>query len=404
MEIFVARQPIFNEHKHVVAYEILYRNSHRNVYDLTEDGDKATASVVTDTLINFGLPSLTGGHPAFINFTKNLILDEMPTLFSPAQLTIEILEDIEIDPIFVEKVKSLKEKGYVIALDDYIDDGRFMELLPYVDIVKVDFLVLHSEGRKFVADKYRDKGIILLAEKVETQKDFEEGLRFGYTMFQGYFFEKPIMCTTKTIEVSHFKYLEILKETVDENADFNRIAEIVKSDVSLTYKLLRMINSPAFDIVSEVTSVNHALALLGLKEIRKWATLIMLRDMNTNKPSEVMRLSLTRAMFCERIAPWFKLESRQTELFILGLMSLIDTIMEMPLFDILDELPLKDDLKEALLGVDNTFHDVLRLVNHYEKGNWDMVMTICAAREIPYEKINEQYAFSLKESMRHLNE
>lgn len=402
MDIFVARQPIFNERRQVVAYEILYRNSSRNVYDLTQNGDRATATVVSDALVEFGLQTLTGGKPAFINFTKNLIMEEMPKLFSPAQLTVEVLEDIEIDEAFIEKIRSLKELGYVIALDDYVDDGRFLEVLPYVDIIKVDFLVLRSEGRKFVADKYKDKGIALLAEKVETQKDFEEAQRFGYTLFQGFFFEKPVICKTTTFESSKFKQLQILKETVDENVDFNRIAIIVKSDVGLTYKLLRLINSPAFDIVSEVTSVNHALALLGLKEIRKWATLIMLRDINGEKPTEVMRVSLTRAFFCERVAVWFKIEDRQTEAFILGLMSLIDTITQKSLFEVLDELPLKDDLKDALLGVENTFHDILRLVHYYEKGKWDMIMTLCAAREIPYENINEQYTLALKDSIRHL--
>lgn len=402
MEIFVARQPIFNERKHVVAYEILYRSSSRNVYDLNQDGDKATASVVSDALINFGLPTLTGGKPAFINFTKNLIMEELPTLFSPAQLTIEVLEDIEVDDAFVSKIKEFKDKGYVIALDDYIDDGRFMELMPYVDIIKVDFLILRSEGRKYVAEKYKDKGITLLAEKVESHRDFEEACKFGYSLFQGYFFEKPMICKTTTVEMSQFKHMQILKETVDENVDFNRIADIVKSDVSLTYKLLRMINSPAFDIVSEVTSVNHALALLGIKEIRKWATLIMLRDMNADKPNEIVRSSLTRALFCERVAPWFKLEDRKTEVFILGLMSLIDSIMQKPLFEILEELPLKDDLKDALLGVNNAFHDVLRLVHYYEKGKWDLVMTLCAARGIPYEQINAQYALAMRDSVRHI--
>lgn len=400
MEIFVARQPIFNERKRVVAYEILYRSSHKNVYDLTQDGDVATATVVTDTLVHFGLKSLTGDKPAFINFTKNLLLEDVPTLFSPAQLTIEILEDVEVDDALIDKCKALKEKGYIIALDDFVDNKHFDAILPYVDIIKVDFLILRSEGRKYIADKYRNRNIVLLAEKVETEKDFEEAKRFGYTLFQGFFFEKPMICVTKAPESSHIKYLEILRETIDEEVDFNRIAEIVKTDVALTYKLLRMINSPAFDTISEVTSINHALALLGLREIRKWATLIMLRELNGSKPEEITRVSLTRALFCEKAADWFGLKDRYTEAFILGLMSLIDTVMERPLFEILDDLPLKDDLKDALLGVDNPFHDLLRLVHYYEKGNWDMVMSICEARDVSYEKVNDMYAEAMRASIR----
>lgn len=400
MDIFVARQPIFNEKKQVVAYEILYRSGHKNVYDMNLDGDVATATVVTDTLINFGLNTLTGGKPAFINFTHRLLMEDLPTLFSPAQLTVEVLETVEVDDALVEKCKSLKENGYVIALDDYVGDPQYDRLMPYVDIIKVDFLILKSEGRKFVADRYKGQNKVLLAEKVESEKDFKEAVYFGYSLFQGFFFEKPVVCQTKSMAGSAFRYLDILKETIDENVAFNRITEIVKSDVSLTYKLLRMINSPAFDVVSEVTSVNHALALLGLKEIRKWATLIMLREMNTDKPNEIMRVSLARGIFAEKISRHLGIEDRHTEAFLIGLLSLVDAIMEMPLFDILEQLPLKSDLKEALLGASNPFHDILRLLAYYEKGNWDMVIKLCDEKGMAYELVNTLYLEAIRDSIK----
>lgn len=400
MDIFVARQPIFNEKKQVFAYELLYRSGNKNVYDLNQDGDVATATVVTDTLINFGLNTLTGGKPAFINFTHRLLMEELPTLFSPAQLTVEILETVKVDDALIEKCRVLKEKGYVIALDDYIGGDEYERLMPFIDIIKVDFLVLKSEGRKYVADRYKNQNKILLAEKIESEKDFKEAIYFGYTLFQGFFFEKPVVCTAKIVTGSAIRYLDILKETVDEEVAFKRIAEIVKSDVSLTYKLLRMINSPAFDVVSEVTSVNHALALLGLKEIRKWATLIMLREMSSEKPNEIVRVSLARAIFCEKISKYFGVEERHTEAFLIGLLSLVDTIMEAPLFEILEQLPLKEDLKEALLGSPNPFHEILKLVSHYEKGKWDLVIALCDENGIAYEVVNEIYLEAIKESIK----
>lgn len=398
MDIFVARQPIFNTRKKVIAYEILYRSNRKNVYDLDQDGDVATAAVVTDTLLNFGLESLTGNKPAFINFTHRLIMEDLPSLFSPKQLTIEILETTVVDDALVEKCKSLKEKGYVIALDDFVGGQEYDQLMPYIDIIKVDFLVLRSDGRKYIADKYRDTEIQLLAEKVETEKDFREALSFGYTLFQGFFFEKPVICQGKSMGFSSFKYIEILKETVDEEVDFKRISEIIKSDVALTYKLLRMINSPAFNTINEVTSVKHALAILGLKEIRKWATLILLRELSAEKPSEIVRVSLSRAIFSEKVAPYFGLGERHAEVFIVGLFSLIDAIMERPLFEILDQLPLSVDLKDALLGAPNAFHNILRLLVYYEKGNWDMVMTICESVGVSYEIMNRHYLEAIVES------
>ena len=255
MDVFLARQPIFNRSRHVVAYEILYRSSDKNTYDVNTDGDKATASVVIDALINFGIKKLTSGKMAYINFTGKLLMDDLHTLFETDALTIEILETQEVDDLFIEKCKEMKARGYIIALDDFIGGDKFDRLIPYVDILKVDFLALGSLARRHIAEKYMPFGIKLLAEKVESQEDFDEANQFGYQLFQGYFFEKPVMCKSKSINVSTYHYMEILKETTGEAPDFNRLSEIIKKDFSLTYKLLRLINSPAFYTVSEITSV-----------------------------------------------------------------------------------------------------------------------------------------------------
>lgn len=395
MDIFVARQPIFNTQKKVVAYEILYRSNLRNTYNGQVDGDVATVSVVTDALTSFGLNHLTSGKRAFINFTYNLIKEDLPTLFDPADLAVELLESVVVDDLIVEKCKQLKEKGYVIALDDFTGGLDFDPIMPYVDIVKVDFMVLKSAGRKFVAEKYLPLGMTLLAEKVETMADFEEAHALGYKLFQGFFFEKPVVYQGKAISISTYKYMEILRETVNEDADFHKLTDIIKSDLSLTYKLLRLINSPAFYTISEIKSVQHALALLGINEIRKWATLIMLRDIGSDKPNEIIRVSLIRAVFAEKLSMMIGLENRKTEAFLMGLFSVIDTLMEKPLYDILGELPLSDDIKSALLGGRNKLHSILKMLKYYEVGNWDMVMKVCDELKLPYETVNALYLESI---------
>lgn len=395
MDIFVARQPIFNTQKKVVAYEILYRSNLRNTYNGQVDGDVATVSVVTDALTSFGLNHLTSGKRAFINFTYNLIKEDLPTLFDPDDLAVELLESVVVDDHIIEKCKQLKEKGYVIALDDFTGGLDFDPIMPYVDIVKVDFMVLKSAGRKFVAEKYLPLGMTLLAEKVETMEDFEEAHALGYKLFQGFFFEKPVVYQGKAISISTYKYMEILRETVNEDADFHKLTDIIKSDLSLTYKLLRLINSPAFYTISEIKSVQHALALLGINEIRKWATLIMLRDIGSDKPNEIIRVSLIRAVFAEKLSMMIGLENRKTEAFLMGLFSVIDTLMEKPLYDILGELPLSDDIKSALLGGRNKLHSILKMLKYYEVGNWDMVMKVCDELKLPYETVNALYLESI---------
>ena len=399
MEVFLGRQPIFNAKKQVVAYEILYRSGNHNAYDVTIDGDTATTSVVIDALLNFGVTKLTSGRRVYINFTKKLIMDNLPTLFNPKELVIEILESTEIDDAFVEKCKEFKSKGYSIALDDYIGDAKFEAIMPYVDILKVDFMLLGKNERQSIAKRFSTYGkMILLAEKVETLEDFNQGMAFGYHLFQGYFFERPVICKGKSVDVSTYRYMEVLKETMTEEPDFNKLTNIVKNDFSLSYKLLRLINSPAFYTIDEITSISHALTLLGINEIRKWVTLIMLRDLSSEKPNELMRVSLTRALFAEKLAGAFGIKERATEAFLLGMFSLIDTIMDKPIFEVIDPLPIKEDLKGALLGENNVFHHILLLLKNYEMGNWTLIEEFLESKALTNSELNILYLDSVEES------
>ncbi|MBM7561366.1 EAL and HDOD domain-containing protein [Fusibacter tunisiensis] len=398
MNIFVARQPIFNTRKQVVAYEILYRSNFKNVYDVNQDADVATVSVVTDALTSFGLDKLTGGKRAFINFTDTLIKEDLPKLFKPDELVIEILETATVDRTLVEKCRELSDAGYQIALDDFAGGHGFDAVMPYVKILKVDFMVLKTAGRKYMAEKYEASDVLLLAEKVETIEDYNEALELGYKLFQGFFFERPVVYQGKGLSISTYKYLEILKETVNEEADFMKLTDIIESDLSLTYKLLRLINSPAFYTINEIKSVQHALTLLGIQEIRKWTTLIMLREIGEAKPNEVIRISLVRAVFAEKLAKCLIIEDRKTEAFLMGLFSVIDTLMEKPLYDILEDLPLSEDIKGALLGGDNTFHLILKMLKYYEVANWDMVIQICDLLGLDYDYVNELYMKSISEA------
>ncbi len=395
MEVFIARQPIFDKKKNVYAYELLYRTGERNVSGVI-DGDQATSSVVGNALMLAGLETLTQNRLAFINFTKQLIIDEIPTVFSNENLVIEILEDIVPDPEFIASCKRLKEKGYTIALDDFVLDYPYESILDLADIIKVDFLLTTPQERKMIIQKYGNRNIRFLAEKIETLEQFEEAMDYGYAYFQGYFFSKPVIMKHTDIKPASLNYIKILEELDSDVPEYERIASVIEADVSLSYKLLRLINSAAFYTNSRVTSIKHALVMLGFKEIRKWISIVMLRELAEGKPDEIIRVSLLRGRMGEILSNQFDLESRRTEVFLMGMFSMIDTLMGQSMENALTVLPLEDDVKAGILGEKNAFSDLFRIVTAYEKGNWDYLFLKAKAYDVGLNVFPDAYIEAAK--------
>lgn len=395
MDIFIARQPIFNQKLEVFAYELLYRSSSENVSKFM-DGDSATSTVITNSLLLLGVENITQGKRAFINFTKNLIMDEIPHIFTRDLVVVELLEDIVPDENFLDACRLLKEKNYVLALDDFVLDYDYLELIKLADIIKVDFMLTSKEERKKIINRYKQYGIKFLAEKVETLEEFEEAKAEGYSYFQGYFFSKPVIIPGKDVKSYTMNYIKVLDELNSTEPEYDRIAQIIEYDVALTYKLLRLINSPAFYTNSKITSVNHALVLLGFSEIRKWITIIMMRDLGADKPDEIVRACLVRGKMSELLALQVGLRSRKNELFLVGMLSMIDTLMNRSLFDILSEMPLEIDIVQAILGFNNALTEVFNIVKEYEKGNWDRVEILCKSKKISSSKVGDAYVKALE--------
>lgn len=395
MDIFIARQPIFNQRLEVFAYELLYRSSSENVSKFM-DGDSATSSVITNSLLLLGVENITQGKRAFINFTKNLIMDEIPHIFTRDLVVVELLEDIVPDEKFLDACRLLKEKNYVLALDDFVLEYDYLELIKMADIIKVDFMLTSKEERKQIINRYKKYGIKFLAEKVETLEEFEEAKAEGYSYFQGYFFSKPVIIPGRDVRSYTMNYIKVLDELNSKEPEYDKIAQIIEYDVALTYKLLRLINSPAFYTNSKITSVNHALVLLGFSEIRKWITIIMMRDLGADKPDEIVRACLVRGKMAELLALQVGLRSRKNELFLVGMLSMIDTLMNRSLFDILSEMPLEIDIVQAILGFNNALTEVFNIVKEYEKGNWDRVEVLCKIKKISSSKVGDAYVKALE--------
>jgi c-di-GMP-related signal transduction protein len=391
MDVFVARQPIFDRLRRTYAYELLFRAGATSTGYDASNADEASLRVLDTTFSVLGFEALTGGKRAFVNFTRDTLVNGYASMLPKNAVVVEILENVVPDDEVMDACRSLKNSGHVLALDDFVLGASYERLLELVDIVKVDFLQNTRADRTRLVDQLRPRGIKLLAEKVETPEEFTEALQAGYHYFQGYFFEKPVVLSGKDVPVSKLNLLNLLREINKPDADFHRIEEVIKREVALTYKLLSYMNRAAFAFRRKVQTLQQALMMLGETGIKKWVSMVALTDMGVDKPFELVVNSVVRAKFCESVAMRMGLDERAHEAFLMGLLSLIDTLLGRPLPELLGALPVAEDVRHALLGGENELGALYRLVTAYEKGTWDEVSQLSATLEVAEAAIPDVY-------------
>ena len=386
MNVFVARQPIFNRGEQSVAYELLYRKSEINSYTHI-DGDEATADVIINGFFNIGVEELSEGKKCFINFTENLLNLKLPTYFEPESIVVEILEDIPINKELVSICQELKELGYTIALDDFAIQESYEllpELLKYIDIIKIDFLQTSLYDRRRMITRYKSHQVSFLAEKVETREEFELALKDGFDLFQGYFFSKPDVLSAQDVPAYFQTHYQISEELSRSEPNINDIASKIEQDVALSYKLLRLINTAAFFTRNKINSIKHALVFIGLKEFKKWIYVLTIKQIDHEKNTgqeEVIKLSLIRAHLCEQLSQ--KIGKNDSSPYLLaGMFSLIDNLLHCSIDDALQKLPLSDEIKDAINGKDNEIGKVLNWTIQIEKCNWNLSDLPLTANEI----------------------
>lgn len=402
MEVYVARQPIFNESEDVVAYELLYRKNEINKYT-SLNPDKATIDVLVNSFLNIGLSDISQGKPCFINFTKGLLDLDVPTYFKPCEIVIEILEHITPSPELIHICKNLKHLGHTIVLDDFIFDDtnpHLFELIQYVDILKIDFQTTSHTMLDTIRTFANSHNVKLLAEKVETREQFELAKSKGFTYFQGYFFAKPVVLSSHDVPTYFHVYHEIIEKLYEEEPDFNEIATLIETDLSLSYKLLKLINSPALRPKNKIYSIRQALAYLGLKELEKWVNVLALRDIfgKSDVSIEVFYTCLARAKMCDEINKLRNAASANTDTgyFIMGLFSMMDSILGIPMEKILKDLPIADEVCDALQEKNNEHKQVLDLVKSLEQGHWEEVSKKCQLLQIEEHSLYSKYKHALK--------
>ena len=371
-KVFVARQPIFDGEQNLFGYELLYRSSLNNSYD-GADGTSATLAVVREAFLVLGT-QLTGTNKAFINFNLDLLKKKLPLRLRPETTVIEILENVAVDSTVVELCRELKGAGYTIALDDFDpanEDAR--ALVDLADIIKVDFRQSGTAERADILKSHSGKKVEFLAEKVETLEEFFEARAIGYLYFQGYFFGEPQIVSAKNIPGSKINYLRMLTEINRPDMDFPSLEGIIRRDTFLTFTLLNYINSAYFALRDSVGSIMQALALLGEREVRRWASLVLMTFMGADKPSQVSMTSLIRGKFCECLAMKTDLAPKASELFMTGMFSMLDVLVGRPLYELLDRINVSKDIRVALTTGKNRHGEVLQLVLAYERGLWNDV-------------------------------
>ena len=376
--IFVARQPIFRTNQKVYGYELLFRSSLSNFFDPAEDGNRASAKVLINSFLLFGISNITEGKKAFINFTEEMLCLEYPALFPKEITVVEILENVAPTPELLDALRFLKRKGYTLALDDYagIADAR-APLLELVDIVKFDLRLMGMEelGRQVEAINSHHK-VRILAEKVENFAEYEQAKKLGFDFFQGYFFQKPNVIAGRDIPGSKLQYLLILRQLQDENYSIEQVADLIAHDVSLSYKLLKYVNSAYFGLQREIQSVAGAVAMVGEIDLKKWLNLVMLAYLAEDKPLELVRSSLLRAEFCDMISRHLA-GKPDGKFFTVGMFSLLDALLDKPMDAILKELTLSPDINDALLGRNpNYLMASLYLAKAYESGAWKTALKL----------------------------
>ena len=393
MDIYVARQPIFDRKMNVLGYELLYRRGMNNLYEGSDD-NQATAELISNSYLNMHFSELTDGTKGFINFSEKMLIEQIP-LILPKELTVvEILERVEITDELIEACKKISDKGYTIALDDYIFDESSLPLLEIADIIKVEFPFVEHEIQRKLISKYKNR-IKFLAEKVETREEYKLALDMGYDYFQGYFFSKPVIIKSKEVDNLNVNLILILEMLNQKEPDFQKMAEVIQSDLGLAYKLLKLANSALLGTRNKIISIKHALVQLGIIEISKWIYVLLLRDVQTVENKELIKTCLIRAKLMELLAIDIGMRNKKLDYFLTGMFSSIDVLTNRDMKEILDELPLSDDVKDALLGKCNEIREMLDMILNYENLRWMEMESKLTDTDISQEKFMNRYIEAL---------
>jgi len=376
---YVARQPILTSTEQVFGYELLFRDGVEDYFQ-SQDPDAASRSTV-DTSMLMGLDILCDGRRAFINCTRDTLLKDYVTLLPASQAVVEIVKSVTVDDLVEAVCVRLKKAGYTIALDDFVVDDPRAALARFADIIKVDMRNTSAEQQAAILRRYATPSCRMLAKTVETRDEFSASKNAGFSYFQGYFFRKPELLQAREIPKNRLNYLRLLQAISHDDLELLEVDRIIKGEPSLCYRLLRYLNSAAFGFSSEIHSVKHGLSILGEREVRRWVRMVAALGAGRDKPSDLVLSAMVRARYCELLGA--KIPHGESDLFLVGLLSLMDAILEIPMGVVLEGISLDRETRAVLLGQKSNLDPVYRLMLYQEAADWAKLTELCAQVKLP---------------------
>jgi EAL and modified HD-GYP domain-containing signal transduction protein len=378
----------------VYGYELLFRGEKQSSkYDGTSSL-QSTATIVSG-LFESGIDDLVEDKVAFVNFDGDFIFSELLELIDSTRMVVEVLEDVEVNQSLIDRLTELKYKGYKIALDDFVESYSEYPLVPLADIIKFDLMATPLDTLKEDVQKAVEHKKIVLAEKVESEEEFNTAKEMGFHLFQGYFFSKPnVVGKSNDKTTNKIQYGRLISELSKLEPSYQVLAEIIEKDAQLAYRLMRVVSNRSQDDL--IYSIKKALTYMGLKELNRWVNILMIRDLGSNKPKELMRLSLVRAKFAERIALKSTFKKMKYEASMMGLFSTLDAILDETMEEALSDVALPIAIKRVLIHQEGEMLPIYNLIKAYETGNWDEGESCAKALGIREDILCEEYKNALK--------
>ncbi len=383
----IARQPILTTDEKVFGYELLFRDGVEDFFRHS-DADAASRSTLNTSML-LGLDVLCDGHLAFINCTRDILLKDYVTLLPSGQAVVEIVEAVPPDDLLVAACHRVKAAGYKVALDNFALNDPREPLTDVADIIKVDIQKTLAVDAVAMVKRYAPLHCRMLAERVETREQFAAAKKAGFVYFQGYFFRRPEVMTAHEIPANRLNYLRMLTAVSQRELDVREIENLVKSEAALCYRLLRYLNSAAFGFSTEIQSVRHALSILGEREVRRWIRLVATLGAGQGKTSELVLSALVRARFCELLSP--KIQHGKSDLFLMGMLSLMDAMLEIPMSQVLENVPIDEQTRLVLLGEASPLRPFYQLMLARESGEWKIASEQAAQLHLSQSEVAEYY-------------
>ncbi|MDV7103895.1 HDOD domain-containing protein [Vibrio sp. TH_r3] len=390
---YVARQPILDINKNTVAYELLFRDGPKNTFPEIEP-EKATNRLLSDQFLGDDY-SVIGDKLAFVNFPYRSLINQIPGLFPKEKIVVEILEDCQPTDLLLKAIICLEKKGYKIALDDFVPSPEWRRFLPHIHLIKFDIQIVPIEKAQKFIQKLEGSKIEFLAEKVESHQEYQKAVQAGFHYFQGYFFSKPEIIQKKSIEPSFLTIVQLCKVIAADEVDYREVEHIITGDVTLSYKLLRYVNSSSL-LSSPIQSFHQALAYLGEQKLRKFVSLVAVASSDRDKPESLYSLSIQRARFCELISQTACGPNQRSQAFLTGMFSLLDSLLDQPLELIVHSIPIDQAIKSALLERKGVLGDILTMVTAYESADWETAHTLQTKLNLDEDQLVGYYQQSIE--------